>query len=153
MTTSLISHETPGASTTEDPSARPVAALARELLAEHARLGVWVAALEPGDRPTWETVAPSLADLSATGRHTAREIAGIRGLSLEVGRAVTEIDAVPPVVWAREIAVMQRLVCHALRDITFDADTRAQCAAALRKALQDTRAVAAALTAPPSAAA
>lgn len=152
MTISLISHETPGASTTDDPFARPVAALARALLAEHARLGAWVAALKPSDRPTWEAAGPTLAELSAVGRDTAREIAGIRGLSLTVGRALTEADAVPSVVWAREIAVMQRLVYHALRDIAFDVDTRVQCAAALRKALQDTRAVGAGVAAPPSAA-
>lgn len=143
MTTTVTLQASPPAPSTNGASTRSARGLARELLAEHARLGAWVAALDPNDGATWETVGPTLAALSAVGRHTAREVAGIRsrGQALEIGPALTEVDAAPPVVWAREIAVMQRLVRHALRDVERDTDTGAQCAAALRDALRQTRTV------------
>lgn len=143
MTTTVTLQASAPAHTTNGASTRSARELAHELLAEHARLGARVAALDPDDGATWETVGPTLAALSAVGRHTAREVGGIRarGQALEIGPALTEADAAPPVARAREIAVMQRLVRYALRDIERDTDTGPQCAAAPRDALRQTRTV------------
>lgn len=148
MTTTLLLQEAPD-TVTDVALERSPAVLAGALLAEHARLGARVADLDADDAATWAAVRPLLARMSRDGRQAAHDIAVARGCGEPGDRrhALRPDDAAPPVVWAREIGAMQRLLWQALRDVELDADADGRVAAALLQALARTKPVAAALDA------
>lgn len=149
MTTALRLREDPegGADGVAHLSA---AVLAQQLLAAHSRLGEWIAELELDDLALWEAIRPALARMSMESRQAVREFASVRGpaSSYDTGRPLTQDDTVPPVVWAREVGAVQRLLWGVLADVQHEIDTdSASLAAALARALQQTAAVATALRA------
>lgn len=151
MTTTLLPQE--AAEAVADATVdRPATLLASELLAEHTRLGARIAELDADDAVAWAAVRPLLARASRDGRQAARDIAVARGHA-EPGdsRTLGPDDTVPPVVWAREIGAMQRLLWRALRDIELEADADGRVAAALVRVLARTKPVVAALAAAPAA--
>lgn len=115
------------------------AALADELLGAYRVVGDWVGALDPDDASAWAALRPALASLSLSGRRTAAEIAEVGGLEAPAGVGLA-LTAAEPVVWARELGAVQRLLWRLLRDIDSD-DGR--CVAPLTRGLRRVRAVSA----------
>jgi hypothetical protein len=92
--------------------------LADRLLDDQAAAGVYTAELvERADTECWTAALPWVASLAAEGRALAGELARLRAVSVPAAATFAAPETVPPVVWAREIGVTQRLVLVALREI------------------------------------
>lgn len=123
-----------------------VRGLVDELLAAHADAGDCVAALVDGDAAEWEAARPWVARLVADGREFARRLARLDGKAGPDDPPLEANDAVPPVVWAREVGAVQRCLRRVVRDLA-DVAAAGEHAAALRDAVDRTKRVGAALSA------
>lgn len=123
-----------------------VRGLGDELLAEHEDAGDRVAALVDENSVMWQAARPWVAQLVTEARQTMRELARLGGREVPGDLSLSALDPVPPVVWARELGVVQRDVCRAVRGL--EGEQRAeQQAAVLRAALGRTSTVVMALRA------
>lgn len=119
MTTTVAPPQPPAARAGSAPAGPLPAELTRVLFDELGRLGVLVAELAPDDTAAWAAVRSGVASLSVAARQLARTVAGPHGdgRSSSVGAALSPTDAVPPVVWAREVAAIHRLLRPAVREL------------------------------------
>lgn len=129
----------------DDPTA--VRRLVDELLAIHDEAGACVAALVDENSELWQAAHPWVVRLVAEARQTMHHLACLGGRAAPDGASpVTTIGPVPPVVWARELGVVQRGMWRAVRRLE-GAATAGQQVAVLRDAVGRTRWVASALRA------
>lgn len=116
MTTALLPP-----TSAKGPSAQ-VRRVADTLLADQATAGAHVAELvESLDTDIWARALPWVALLARETRALVGGLAELRGVSVPSATAFETPEAVPPVVWAREIGLTQRLVLAAIRDIEQEA--------------------------------
>lgn len=121
--------------------------LADELLAAHEEAGACVAALVDESSVLWEAAQPWVARLVAEARRTVHRLACLEARAdSDVSSRAAMTGSVPPVVWARQVGVVQRGMWRAVRKLEGE-ETAGQEAAVLREALGRTQTVAAALRA------
>lgn len=129
----------------DDPTT--VRRLVDELLATHEEVGACVAALVDENSVRWEAAQPWVVRLVAEARQAMEHLAYVGGgKAPDGGSPVATVEPVPPVVWARELGVVQRGVWRAVRRLEGEA-TAGQQVAVLRDAVGRTRRVGAALRA------
>lgn len=152
MTTAPAVEIRPSTVAVDGAPQRTEAELTRELFTELGRLGARVAELDPGDAAAWHAARPALSRLSVDMRRLTGDLAaGGAPWPDDVAGPLRAADPVPPVVWAREVAAVHRLLRRALAHSGADGGQRGQRGrrAALTRMLHTTTAVLAELTAGP----